>query len=188
MDMFEKATKAVKEVGENVIDSAKNIGNSIYSVSKEQSELASMKLQKSSIEKKLDDAYSKIGKKYVEYIKELEGEAPLDISEILDEMRPDLDKIDEINNALAEKELAAKKEEEEKILKKASDEYNDQKEKLDKALALEIISDEEYAEKLAKVQKKYDNFEQLRKYDMQLQMEIITEEEYKEKVDTLLNS
>lgn len=36
MDMFEKATKAVKEVGENVIDSAKNLGTSIYSTSKEQ--------------------------------------------------------------------------------------------------------------------------------------------------------
>ena len=47
MDVFEKATKAVKEVGGNVIDSAKSIGNSIYSTSKEQRELAGMKVQKS---------------------------------------------------------------------------------------------------------------------------------------------
>ena len=64
MDMFGKATRAVKEVGENVFDSAKSIGNSIYSTSKEQSELAGMKVQKSVIEKRLEESYAKIGKRY----------------------------------------------------------------------------------------------------------------------------
>lgn len=46
MDMFGRATKIVKEVGENMIDSAKTLGTSIYCTSKEQSEIASTTLRK----------------------------------------------------------------------------------------------------------------------------------------------
>ena len=34
MDMFEKAAKAAKEVGDNVIHSAKNLGESLYNLTK----------------------------------------------------------------------------------------------------------------------------------------------------------
>lgn len=186
MDMFGKATKAVKEVGENVIDSAKSIGSSIYSASKEQSELAGMKVQKSVIENRLEESYSKIGKRYVEYINASDACEAFDISDILEIMQPDLDKLSEIITTLQEKEVEAKKEEAEKRQRKALAEYEAQKAKLDKALEMEIIDQAEYEAKLSIVQKKYDNYEQLRKIDMQLQMDIITEEEYAEKVNNIL--
>ena len=186
MDMFGKATRAVKEVGENVFDSAKSIGNSIYSASKEQSELAGMKVQKSVIEKRLEESYAKIGKRYVEYMNVSDASEAFDISDILEVMQPDLDKLSEIAATLQEKEIEAKKEEEEKRQKKALDEYKAQKAKLDKALEMEIIEQDEYEAKLAVVQKKYDNYDQLRKVDMQLQMGIINEEEHAEKVNNIL--
>lgn len=186
MDMFEKATKVVKEVGENVIDSAKNIGNSIYSTSKEQSELAGLKVQKSVMEKRLEDSYAKIGKRYVEYINNSDGNEAFDISDIFEIMQPDLDKLNEIVAILQEKDIEAKKEEEEKYRKKALDEYEAQKAKLDKALEMEIIEQDEYDAKLAVEQKKYDNYDRLRKIDMQLQMGIITEEEHAEKANNIL--
>ena len=186
MDMFDRATKAVKEVGENVIDSAKTLGTSIYSVSKGQSELAGMKVQKSVIEKRLEDFYATIGKRYVEYMNHADGSEAFDISDVLEEMKPDMEKLERIVSALQEKEEEAKREEEEKCQKKALDEFESQKAKLDKALEMEIITSEEYDEKIAIIQKKYDNYDQLRKIDMQLQMGIISKEEHAAKVNNLL--
>lgn len=104
MDIFEKATKAVKEVSENVIDSAKSIGTSIYSTSKEQSEVAGMKVQKSVVEKRLEGSYAKIGKRYVEYINSSGVNDVFDVSDILEGMQPDLDKLNKIVVTLQEKE------------------------------------------------------------------------------------
>ncbi|MDK2808316.1 MAG: hypothetical protein PWP24_1051 [Clostridiales bacterium] len=186
MDMFEKATKAVKEVSGNVIDSAKSLGTSFYSTSKEQSELAGMKVQKSVVEKRLQEYYAIIGKRYVEYMNTSDGSTTFDVSDILEEMQPELDHLNEIVLALDEKEENAKREEEKRRFKKAQNDFDMEKAKLDKALSMEIISQEEYDEKIAACQKKLDNYEQLRKIDLQLQMGIITDEEYTEKINKLL--
>lgn len=186
MDLFEHASKVAKEVGGSVVDSAKIIGNTIYNSTKEQGELVSLKSQKTALNKKLQESYAEIGKRYVEYVKSAETGELFDASDLLQTIQPDLDKIAEIDAAIEEKALSAKKAEEEKLQKKAEEEYSTAKEKLDRALAMEIISEEEYAEKLKPIQRKYDNHVQLRKIDMQLQMGIITKEEYDQKVEELL--
>lgn len=188
MDMFERTTKAVKEAKDSVIVSAKNIGTSIYSTSKEQSELAGMKVQKSVIEKRLKDSYAKIGKRYVEYMNTSNGDEAFDISDVLDEMQSDLDKLAEIEATLNEKEIEVKREEEEKRQKKALEEFEAKKSKLDKALELEIVTEEEYNEKMAIIQKRYDNYDKLRKIDLQLKMGIISEEEHTEKIRKILDT
>ena len=184
--MFEKTTKAVKEVGESVFDSAKSLGSSIYSTSKEQSELAGLKIQKSVIEKRLQDSYAEIGKRYVQYMANADGGEAFDVSDILETMKPDLDKLAEIETAIAEKELNAKREDELRLQKKAQDEFEEEKAKLNKALEIDIITQEEYDEKLAVIQKKLDNYDKLRKIEMQLQMGIISKDEYSEKIDKIL--
>ncbi len=45
---------------------------------------------------------------------------------------------------------------------------------------------DEYEEKLAKAQRKFDNFETLKKIQMQYEMDIITKEEYEDKVRNVL--
>lgn len=186
MDMFEKATKTVKEVGGNVIESAKNIGTSIYATSKEQGELAGMKVQKSAIEKKLNDFYATIGKRYLDYMKTSTAEEPFDVSDVITQMQPDLDKMEEIISILEEKEIEAKKMEEDRRRKKAQNDFDLEKAKLDKALSMDIISSDEYNEKMSVVQKKLDNYEQLRKIDLQLEMGIISRDEYTEKINKVL--
>lgn len=186
MNMFEKTTKAVKEAGKTVVDSAKGLGNSIYYTSKEQGELAGMKVQKSVIEKRLLNSYAEIGKKYVEYITRAQGVEAFDVSDIIEAMKPDLDKLEEIKSAAAEKEAAARKEEEERRQKKAWEEFEAKKAKLDKAFEMDILTQEEYDEKLSMAQKKLDNYDMLRKIEMQLQMGIISNDEYREKVENLL--
>jgi len=49
-----------------------------------------------------------------------------------------------------------------------------------------VISFDEYEEKLAKAQRKFDNFETLKKIQMQYEMDIITKEEYEDKVRNVL--
>lgn len=186
MTVFEKTAKTVREVGETVFDSAKSLGTSIYYASKEQGEAAGMKVQRSVIEKKLQESYAEIGKKYVEYMLHSDGEEAFDVSDIMEAMKPEQDKLAEIDAAIAEKEQNARKEEEEKRQKKAQDEFDTEKAKLDKALEMDIITQEEYDEKMTVVQKKLDHYDQLRKIEMQLQMGIISNEEYAEKVDKLI--
>ena len=88
---------------------------------------------------------------------------------------------------IAEKEAQIKQNNEEKAQKKAREEFDAKKAKLDKAAEMEIISEEEYQEKLAAAQKKFDNYEILRKIDMQLEMGIISKEEHAEKVKNILS-
>ena len=90
MDIFEKTAKTVKNASESVISSAKNIGISLYSSTKEQGELAGLNVQKSAIEKKLTDCYTEIGKRYVEYIANCNsGTAFFNVADILESMQPE---------------------------------------------------------------------------------------------------
>lgn len=187
MDMFEKATKAARNVTESVVNSAKTVGNSLYSSTKEQSELASLTVQKSVIEKKLTDSYAEIGKRYIEYMEKCEGGEVFDVSDVLEKIQPELDKLSEIKNSIAEKQVEIKKSSDEKAQKRAQDEYESEKAKLEKALDMDIITQEEYEQKLAAAQRKLDNFELLHKIEMQYEMGIISKEEYHEKVKSVLS-
>lgn len=186
MDMFEKATKAAKNMGDSVINSAKNLGTSLYSSTKEQSELASLNIQKSVIEKRLAESYQEIGKRYVSYIDACEGDTAFEVEDILAKMRPDLEKAAEVKNQIAEKEQQIRQDKEERLRKKAQEEFDAEKKKLEKALDMDIISMEEYEAKLTAAQKKLDHYEILRKIAMQLEMGIITKAEYEEKVNRIL--
>lgn len=186
MDMFEKASQVAKNVGENVISSAKNIGNSLYSSTKEQSELAGLNVQKNVIEKKLTDYYTEIGRRYVSYIEKCDGEMTFDVEDLLETMRPELEKLNEVKCQIAEKEAQIKEANEERAQKKALDEFEAEKCKLDQALQMDIITAEEHFEKLQAAQRKLDNYEMLRKIDLQLQMGIITKAEHDEKIKNIL--
>lgn len=186
MDVFGKAAKAAKEVGDSVINSAKNIGGSIYNTTKEQSELASLNIQKSVIEKKLEESYAKIGKEYVAYIEKCDGNEAFDVSDILDSMKPELEKLADVKLQIETKEATIREGNEERARKKAQEEFEATKQKLDKALEMDVITQLEYDIKLEAAQKRYENHDLLRKIDMQLEMGIITKAEYEEKMKSIL--
>lgn len=186
MDMFEKATKVAKNVGENVISSAKSIGNTLYSATKEQSELAGLNVQKNVIEKKLTDYYTEIGRRYVAYVETCQGEVAFDVEDLLETMRPELEQLNEVKAQIADKEMEIKKATEERAKKKAQEEFEAEKNKLDSALEMDIITKEEHFAKLEAAQRKLDNYETLRKIDLQLEMGIITKAEHDEKIKNIL--
>ncbi len=175
MNLFDKTTRAVKEVGST-------IGNA----TREQTELANLKIQKAAIEKKLESKYAEIGKRYVTYISDTFQVGAFDVTDILDEMNPDLEKLSEIVEQTTQKEQQVRQNSMERERKKAQEHFDSEKKKLDKARELDVISEEEYDEKLAKAMKKLENFDILKKIQMQYEMEIITREEYEEKVKNIL--
>ncbi len=171
MDIFDKTSKVVKEIS---------------NVTKEQTELANLKIQKAAIEKKLENQYAEIGKRYVAYIADSFRTTPFDVSDILDAINPDLEKVADIADQISQKDQQVRQHSIEKDRKKALEVLENEKRKLDRARDLDVITAEEYAEKLEKAQKKYDNFETLKKIQLQYEMDIITKEEYEEKVRKVL--
>ena len=63
--------------------------------------------------------------------------------------------------------------------------YLAEKAKLDKALAMELMSQSEYEVKLAIAKKKYDNLEEIRKVQQLADMNLITKEEKEAKIKEL---
>ena len=186
MDLFDKATKIAQDVGETVVNSAKNVGDYLKFTSNDQRELAGLKVQLDKVNKSLDSYYAQIGKKYVDYMKNAANEEPFNVDDILQQMDDDFQLKADTEIKIAEKEQAIKDSEKDRAKARAKEKFDREKKKLEEALRLDIISVDEYNEKLDAAQKRYDNFETLRKYEMQYNMQIITKEEYDEKVNELL--
>lgn len=185
MDALDKAVKKVKEVSNSVVSTAVDVGNTIGNVAKEQTEIASIKSKKRDITKKLETTYAQIGKEYVSSLKEVSIES--NMTELMEILNSQLDELEQIESQLSDIDMKNREANLAKERKKAESKFDAEKEKLDKALAMEIITAEEYNEKLAGIQKKLDNFEMIRKIDLQYEMQIITKEERDAKINSLLD-
>ncbi len=183
MDLFNMATKMAKEVSNSVV----SMGSALTNTTREQTELANLKIQKSALERKMESQYAEIGKKYIAYISNVFNAQPFDVQDILDAMKPNLEKLTEIEGQVAEKEKQVKANNAERDKKRAQEQFEAEKKKLDKAKELDILTEEEYEAKISVAQKKLENYELLHKVEMQYNMDIITKEEYEEKVRNILH-
>ena len=191
MGLFDKVSQAGKNLasstGQAVGKAAVSVGSSAATTAKEQGELAGLKSEINVIEQELDASYSMIGKKYVDYVA-ASGEMPgIDVSDILKMMDPKLERKQELQAKIIELEKRIKEKDLLRDKQAAEQEYIAGKEKLDKALAMGVLDQSDYDQKLAELAKKRDNFEIMRKLDQQVQMGIITEEEKNAKLYELLN-
>ena len=185
MGLFDKVTKAAGNISKSAISSASNIGSTVGVTAQDQSELASLKMQVNVIEQELDAAYVQIGRKYVDYVIE-SGEMPgIDVTDILKLIDPKMTKKQELEKEIIELEKKIKSAAILREKQMAEEEYLAEKNKLDKALAMEIITQEDYDTKLAVAKKKVDNFEAIRKIEQQYDMKLITKEERDEKIKEL---
>ena len=69
---------------------------------------------------------------------------------------------------------------------KVQEEFEEEKTKLDRALAMDVITQDEYNFKLSIAKKKVDNFDEIRRIEQQFDMGIITKEEKNSKIDALM--
>ncbi len=191
MGLFDKVVKTGKSVatsaGNAVASTAVSVGSSAVTATKEQSELAGLKSEINVIEKELDASYVMIGRKFIDYVLETKEMPGIDVSDILSMLEPKLERKSELQAKIIELEKRIKEKDAIRDKQVAESEYLTGKEKLDKALAMSVIDQAEYDEKVAVLKKKYDNFSQIRRLEQQRDMGIITEEEMNAKLFDLLN-
>lgn len=249
MGFFDKALKKVQDVGENIAASANNVKTVVETSVQDTMEITSLKRQIRELDKEMDAQYLQIGKKYAEFVANMDdaepetAEAPaevideekaeetaeaideekaeetaeaidevkaeaseepeedevteesdedeepvFDVSDFLTIIRQDQAKKKELEDQLAEVEKRAKQNALIREKTKAEEAFEQEKGVLDKALDMEILSKEEYEQKLNIARKKVENFEEIKKVEQQFEMGIITKEEKDEKINALLNA
>lgn len=229
MGFFDKALKKVQDVGENIAASANNVKTVVETSVQDTMEITGLKRQIRELEKEMDAQYLQIGKKYAEFVADMDDAEPetaeneaaeatessevidevkeeaidevkaeaadetvdeakeeaadedeepvFDVSDFLTIIKQDQAKKKELENQLAEVEKRAKQNTLLREKTKAEESFEQEKGVLDKALAMEIISKEEYEQKLNIARKKVENFEEIKKIEQQFEMGIITKEE-----------
>lgn len=240
MGFFDKALKKVQDVGENIAASANNVKTVVETSVQDTMEITGLKRQIRELEKEMDAQYLQIGKKYAEFVADMDDAEPetaeneaaeatessevidevkeeaidevkaeaadetvdeakeeaadedeepvFDVSDFLTSIKQDQAKKKELENQLAEVEKRAKQNTLLREKTKAEESFEQEKGVLDKALAMEIISKEEYEQKLNIARKKVENFEEIKKIEQQFEMGIITKEEKDEKINAILNA
>lgn len=280
MGFFDKALKKVQDVGENIAASANNVKTVVKTSVQDTMEITGLKRQIRELEKEMDAQYLQIGKKYAEFVADMDDAEPetaeneaaeaetteaTEPSEVIDEVKEEaidevkaeaaaetvdeakeeaadetidevkaedtaetIDEEKEVSEEPAEDKVAEESDEDEEpvfdvsdfltIIKqdqakkkelenqlaevekrakqntllrektKAEESFEQEKGVLDKALAMEIISKEEYEQKLNIARKKVENFEEIKKIEQQFEMGIITKEEKDEKINAILNA
>lgn len=280
MGFFDKALKKVQDVGENIAASANNVKTVVETSVQDTMEITGLKRQIRELEKEMDAQYLQIGKKYAEFVADMDDAEPetaeneaaeaetteatepsevidevkeeaidevkaeaaaetvdeakeeaadetidevkaedtaetideekeaseepaedkvaeesdedeepvFDVSDFLTIIKQDQAKKKELENQLAEVEKRAKQNTLLREKTKAEESFEQEKGVLDKALAMEIISKEEYEQKLNIAKKKVENFEEIKKIEQQFEMGIITKEEKDEKINAILNA
>ena len=280
MGFFDKALKKVQDVGENIAASANNVKTVVETSVQDTMEITGLKRQIRELEKEMDAQYLQIGKKYAEFVADMDDAEPetaeneaaeaetteaTESSEVIDEVKEEaidevkaeaaaetvdeakeeaadetidevkaedtaetIDEEKEVSEEPAEDKVAEESDEDEEpvfdvsdfltIIKqdqakkkelenqlaevekrakqntllrektKAEESFEQEKGVLDKALAMEIISKEEYEQKLNIARRKVENFEEIKKIEQQFEMGIITKEEKDEKINAILNA
>ena len=240
MGFFDKALKKVQDVGENIAASANNVKTVVETSVQDTMEITGLKRQIRELEKEMDAQYLQIGKKYAEFVADMDDAEPetaeneaaeatessevidevkeeaidevkaeaadetvdeakeeaadedeepvFDVSDFLTIIKQDQAKKKELENQLAEVEKRAKQNTLLREKTKAEESFEQEKGVLDKALAMEIISKEEYEQKLNIARKKVENFEEIKKIEQQFEMGIITKEEKDEKINAILDA
>ena len=109
----------------------------------------------------------------------------IDVSSLLKLMEPKLMQKKDLQAKIVELEKKIKDQNVLREREAAEAEFIRERDKLEKALQMDVISQAEYDEKVAIARKKLDNFEEIKRVEKQLEMNLITREEYAAKMQTL---
>lgn len=185
MGIFDKVVSAAKNTGSSIATAAVKTGSTIGVAAQDQSELAGLKMQVNIIEQELEKAYSQVGRIYIEYVMN-SGEMPgIDVSDILRMIDPKMSRKIELEEQIIECQKRVKDNNLMKEKDRAEIAFRFEKDKLDRALAMDVLSQDDYNVKLAIAYKKVENFEEIRKIEKLCDMRIITEVEKLEKLKFL---
>lgn len=172
MGIFDK----VKDVA------ASAVGSTIHST-KENAKLIGIRSELSSLNDDLKASYEMIGRRFVDFL--VEGSADLvasmpdiGVADVLKHMEPKLEKKKALEIELARIERAlgdAAVLQDKQLLEQ---EFLKEKQKLDKAKQMGVVSDEEYVSMLAVARRKVDCFEDVRRLEKQRDLGILSAEAF----------
>lgn len=156
-----------------------------YTKNQKEAEIADIKKELQTVENELDAAYMQVGRKFMERAEKTNDLCGLEIDDILRFMRPKLEKKHELENRLIQTEKGIREINLLREKEKAELEYQDEKNKLDKALAMDVLTQQEYEQRISAARRKADNFEEIRRVNQQFDMKLITAEQRDERIKQL---
>jgi hypothetical protein len=177
---FLKGNKWTKKIGKSV----NSISGLIFQ-SNEQNEMDKLNAEKKVLESDIEGAYVSIGRQVV---KNKKADVSLDsgIESFITAIDEKLKQIERVNNQIIDikKKLINQTilQEKENLQK----EYEKEKAKLEEALNMDLITQEEFNEKLNERKKYIDNFDEIRRIKKQYEMNIISKDEMDRKIYNLL--
>lgn len=177
--------KAMKESFTKV---AVDVANNASTTAREQENINNIKKEIGVLNSEINVAYTQIGKKFMDYVLEHNEIPGIDISDILRVLEPKMERKIELEAQMVEIEKRLKDMAIIQEKNRLEEEFAKEKEKLDKALAMGIVDDIEYDQKINKYRKKIDNFEEIKKIEQQYEFGIIDLQEKEHKINMLLNS
>lgn len=184
MSFFDKVKMQANNLGNTISNATTKLSDELFSTNTDE-KIISINSEIDDIMKELELAYAEIGKNYVEYITKSDKEPQIDVSDTLKRIQPKLKRKEELENEIVNIEKSLK----DKFVMQEKSEvqkmFDIEKEKFDKALKLEVISQEEYDEKIAKAKIKLINFDEIRKIQKQYDMKLISKDEMQEKLSEL---
>ena len=185
MGLFDKVKTVASAVGSAAGDAAANVGGNALTSAKENAKLVALKGEIAAIDSQLDIAYTQIGKKYVEQAAKTGDVSDIGVMDILTGIEPKMNK----KTTLEDEIIQIEKELKDQLLMtekaNAQRSFDDEKNKFDKALKMDVMSQDEYDTNMAKAQKKLDNFDAIRRLKQQLSMDIITKSDFEDKMAEL---
>ena len=170
----------------------KQVGGALGEAANKTGTNAKISLQISTLEMerdKLNAEYERlctiVGRKYVEYLLNDGEPAQLDVKAELRLVVPKLERVEEIENEINELEKSRAGDQFANEFNEAQQEYLEHKKKLDQALRMGVINQDEYNEKISKISGKVNNFNEIQRIKKQYELGIISKEEMNVKLKAL---
>lgn len=156
-----------------------------YMKNQKEIEITNLKREIQTVENDLDAAYIQIGRRFMEKAERTNDYCGLEIADILRVMQPKIERKKELDKQLIVAEKSIREIDILREKEKADLEFQDEKGRLDKALAMGVLTQQEYDQRLSVAKKKAYNFEEIRRVNQQYDMNLITAEERDERIRQL---
>ncbi len=186
MGLFDNIKKQAKIAGNSFGSAASTTYNNAAVVKQAQDEINAIQREINAIQTELDNAYTQIGRKYVEHIQQTNEIPEIGVGNILTVVDTKMARKDELNAELIEKQKRLNDQFDMQEKSRLEAEFNAEKEKLDRALAMAVIDQSEYDIKLKQMRGRIDHFDEIKRINQQKEMGLITSEEKEAKINALL--
>lgn len=176
----------LKIMKDSITKNLANVNSSFSTINSEKERIRRLNIEVTAINGEIDTAYRQIGEKFVEYVRKTQEMPDIGVENIFAILGPKIERKESLKVEIIELEKKIKDQiilqEKERVMM----EFNAEKEKLDKALGMDIITSYEYEEKLKAYRNRVTYFDDIRRIEKQYEMRIISFAERETKINEIL--